>query len=118
MKRRTRFLASLVALFAIAFAQVAIAAHACERMDAQRVAAAGEEHGCCPDKGITAQCAEHCRFGFASVDSARPLPVFVVTGPLLAVLEPVPASTTPQRCAFESPAPGPPPPLLFIALRI
>ena len=120
MTRRARFLASLVALFAIAFAQLAIAAHACERMTAQRLAAATtEDHGCCPDSGRTPQCAEHCNFGFASVDSAKPASIHAVTGPFLGVVaQPPILAATLRLASLVPPASGPPPPLRFFALRI
>ena len=120
MKRRTRFLASLVALFAIAFAQLAIAAHACERMTAQRLAVTqAQDHGCCPDSGRTAQCAEHCNYGFASVDSAKPAPAYAATGPLLGVVaEPAALASTVRLSGLVPPTAGPPPELRFFALRI
>ena len=119
MKRRTRFLASLVALFAIAFAQLAIAAHACERIAAQRLAAPAQDHGCCPDSGRTTQCAEHCNYGFASVDSGKPFPAEAPAGQFLGLAaEPAAVGATSRLADLVPPTTGPPPTLRFVVLRI
>jgi hypothetical protein len=120
MKRRNRPFIALLALFALAFAQLAVAAHACARMGSLAAPTAlVEDSGCCPKPDRSTQCVEHCQFGSASVDSPKPVSVPAVTaGPVLAIValpDPVPASAAIAHPVW--PTAGPPP-IRLIALRI
>jgi hypothetical protein len=121
MTRRIRLLASLAALTALAFGQFALAVHACERLGAASEPAVHAGHAdCCPDEGRSNQCVEHCKFGAATVDSAKSLPLPAATsGPGIGIPTVLHAGVEPARIAFRvPPTAGPPPPLRFIALRI
>ncbi len=117
MSRRSRFLASLVALLALLFAQLAVAAYDCPQLKEQRKA----ERTC--DHDITATpnlCIEHCAYGEASLGSAKPAPSAPdLPGiPVTASPEALPAFA---RVALRVPASAtPPPPLIarFTVLRI
>lgn len=130
MVRRQRLFASLLAVFAIVFAQLAVAAHWCET--ARDPAPAGpteviaHQGSCHEGPAIPADdngnlCQAHCQYGSVSVDNASPVPpVVAIAGPVLFVLAPasVPASGL-LRAGRIAPAAAPPPPaILFGVLRI
>ena len=121
MKRRTRLLASLVALVTLAFAQLASSAHACEMAMKAAAAshAAGHPEGC-PDAGTKNLCEQHCQYASAALDIAKPMPALGnAVGPLLAVVSlshPVAMRTAPTYAV--PPSAGPPPELRFTVLRI
>jgi hypothetical protein len=121
MTRRTRVFASLVALVALAFAQFTVSAHACEM--AMKVAAAS--HGAshpegCPDSGGDNLCKQHCQYGSAALDAAKPMPPLGdAVGPLLGVVPPPRQAHCRAAPSYAiPPSAGPPPELRFIALRI
>ena len=109
--RRTRFLAALVAVAGLLFAQAAVAMYACSAMGLESAAAFDNAN----------LCEQHCNFGEASLDASQPasnpLPVVVA-----ASVRPV---ATPDAAAAATapfapwPAEGPAPPLIrFTVLRI
>ena len=74
MKRRASPIASILAIVAFVFAQLAAAVYACEMGMAVAAAAAGQSNGDCCDPGHTspdAGCRNHCQQ--ASKASERPL---------------------------------------------
>jgi hypothetical protein len=122
MTRRRRTVAALLAAFALVFAQVAAAAHACEtKMQAGTARQVAAHPECCPRADTTDNvCAQHCEYGSASVDGAKPLPAIDgATGPLVAVLA-APRVSGPALgipSVFDS-AHGPPPDARPLQLRI
>ncbi len=119
MPRPVRILAASLAACALVFAQMAVSAFACPGQASPAALEKMSEEGC-PDLGSANLCQEHCNYGKASVDSAKPLPALAqATGPLLWVAVPLAASShglVPARRI--APAVGPPPLVLFGALRI
>lgn len=128
MIRSRRPFAALLAIFALAFAQIAVSAHACG-LDGNP---AGEEvaahHLQCGGMGEVDEapangniCAEHCNYGHASVDNSPPPPAAIdVAGPSLRIELLAAASSVDTRPAWRfAPATAPPPPaILFGVLRI
>ena len=121
MTRRTRFLASLVALVTLAFAQFTVSAHACSLMAAAQVTSSQAGHpDCCPDASPSNVCAGHCSYGAASLDWAKPLPAIAdAVGPYLGMVPATPV--TRMQASISHPVralAGPPPALRTFALRI
>ncbi|MGE0356459.1 MAG: hypothetical protein AB7P08_06030 [Burkholderiales bacterium] len=117
--------ASLAAL-ALAFAQLAVSAHACDvtgPRGKQPVAAQPVTcHEIARDEGVGENlCEQHCQYGDASVESNAPAPVAMhVAGPALRL---EPAGTFPVEAISPSradvpPIAAPPPAILFGVLRI
>ena len=107
MSRSVRFVAALAAIFAIAFAQLALAAHGCARIaqHSPDCAKMAMPNGDAP----SSLCLKHCEDGKASVDVAKPLaPVAVasiVSIPLPAL---VPIASAQRTVSPASPYPPPP----------
>ncbi len=134
MTRRHRSLLSFVLAFALVFAQLATAAHACAmaaaKAPAMAAAAPAPEavpgHECCPPESPAPAdngniCSQHCQYGDASVDSGASAPnAFVGDLPALRLeLPPLDAASVVRRQQRLSPVVAPPPPaILFGVLRI
>jgi hypothetical protein len=122
MTRRRRTVAAFVAAFALAFAQLAVSAHACAfaGQSVMNHAAPAHPEGC-PDADANADlCSQHCQYGAASVDAAKPLPAIdAAAGPVIALLA-VPRNPGPVTLVLPafSPAYGPPPGARLLPLRI
>ena len=124
MTRRRRTLAACFAAFALAFAQLAVSAHACEAL----APATQEEQvvhpvGCAgtPLDAGDLVCEQHCQYGEASVDSNPSAPLAMhVQGPVLKVeFAPAPLAASPPSSRSAVPAIATPPPaILFGVLRI
>jgi hypothetical protein len=122
MTRRRRSLFALLAAFALVFAQFAASAHACDAIlkGGMSHTATGHPEGC-PDAGPKGNvCTQHCQYGHASVDIAKPLPAIdVALGVVVAVLDvPRVAGPAPLALALYAPAQGPPPDAHPLPLRI
>jgi hypothetical protein len=122
MTRRRRTVAALFAAFALLFAQFAVSAHACEARARAAVTHDATMHpDACPDaKSGTNLCSQHCQYGDANFDLAKPVPAIdAAVGPVVAVL--VAPRTTASTVAVRAIAPaaqGPPPDARPLALRI
>ena len=109
MKRRSRFLASVVALVALAFAQVVLPAHGCPRvaqMDAMTHAMAADDADAMP-------CERHCVESVKSFDAVKPVvatPPVVVPAPVRVIA--IVAAPRPAARAVAVDATGPAPPFL------
>jgi hypothetical protein len=108
LRRRTRFLAALLAMAGLVFAQLAISGYSCP-MD-------GGDPGSMASANL---CAQHCEYG-SSIDPGQlvvTLPA-VIDGPAMRVTG---APKAPAACApsWDEPAAGPaPPPPRATVLRI
>lgn len=128
MSRRHRLVASLLAAFALVFAQLAVSAHACLVASPMLVADAASAHGCCNEEreaggrsAVDNLCVEHCNYGAASVDGGQPAPATVaLSGSPLRVDSLERALAADHRPAWFIAAPAAPPPaaILFGVLRI
>lgn len=127
MYRRHRSFAALLAGFALAFAQLAVSAHACMLHEQGAPAKVIAHHeGCAgaleesevPVNGNV--CAEHCQYGKASFDNAPQTAAADVLGPELRIEIADSTATIESRPAWRYvPAAAPPPPaILFGVLRI
>ncbi len=126
MTRLRRRLSASFAALALAFAQLAVSAHACEvtGQPGKQPAVANSVacHEVAPAEGASENlCERHCQYGDASVESNAPAPVAMhVAGPAL-WLEPagtLPAEAIPPSRADLPPIAAPPPAILFGVLRI
>lgn len=129
MVRRQRFVASLLAAFAIVFAQLAVAAHWCDTARApasvEPTEVIAHSPGCheapTPEADTNGNlCQAHCQYGSVSVDSGSPIPPAVdAAGPVIFLLVPasLPASSL-RRAERIAPVAAPPPAILFGVLRI
>jgi hypothetical protein len=127
MNRRIRFVAALLAVFAIVFAQLAVSAHACDFVAQQQAKDVAPGHECCNDDDPGSNsaggnvCVEHCQYGKASFEGGPPAPDLVdATGPALRVEIGDLAHSAGRRSAWllVSPAASPPAAILFGVLRI
>jgi hypothetical protein len=122
MTRRRRSLVAWLAAFALLFAQLAVSAHACAvaGQSATPHSAAAHPEGCPQADTNLDLCAQHCQYGAASVDIAKPVPAIdAATGPVVAVLAaPRHAGPGLPVPAFFLPAPRPPPAARPLPLRI
>ena len=130
MVRRQRLFASIFAALAIVFAQLAVAAHWCDRVQpaapAQETEVIAHQTGCheaaVPDTDTNGNlCQAHCLYGSASVDTGSAVaPAVDVAGPVLFLLVPAsePASVLRRAERFAPAAAPPPPAILFGVLRI
>ena len=125
--KRPRPLTALLAVLAFAFAQLAVAAHPCSKLDRASQGEAAAHPPChgslSPEEQPVddALCAEHCQQGNASVDSGQPCPAAVdQAGPVLRVEVADPFAPGDPSAAWRYiPAAAPPPPaILFGVLRI
>ncbi len=128
MTRRPRPLASLLAVFALVFAQLAVSAHACEPRESPARGEVIAHHEAChemaPEDREPASgnvCFEHCQYGQASFDNTPTAPAAIdMAGPSLRIDLLAPASSADSRPDWRfAPATAPPPPaILFGVLRI
>jgi hypothetical protein len=121
MSRRTRVIAALVAVAAIAFSQLALSAFACSRDLARFAMAVEMPQGHCDQGGNTNLCDSHCDYGASNVGHAwLEAPADVLALPLpwraQAVTSPAPSTRLPHDLSARSHTP--PPLALFGALRI
>jgi hypothetical protein len=122
MTRRRRTVAALLAAFALVFAQVAASSHTCElkNMGGAAHEAAAHPQGCPQADTDANTCEQHCQYGAASVDVAKPFPAIDgAAGPLVAVLAaPRVSGPAPVVLFAFLPAHGPPPDARPLQLRI
>ncbi|NJD86746.1 MAG: hypothetical protein FIB05_01860 [Betaproteobacteria bacterium] len=128
MTRRRRIFAALFAVLAIVFAQLSVAAHACDVVAPAKAQAVVPGHECCNeevgDDGNSVPsgvCVLHCHYGEASFDGAQPPTAIVdASGPVLRVDSPDPldAASDPAGAALAPPAAAPPATIFFGVLRI
>ena len=128
LSRELRRLVCRILAGVVLFAQLAVAAYACPDLGAPAMAVAADMQampGCDQmDPEAAALCAEHCRFGQQSADTASP-PAVQPAIPMLLYLLPGEAMA-PLMSAGPAPAPdsamlaAPPPPhaILHCVLRI
>jgi hypothetical protein len=111
---RTRRRCALVAIAALALAQLTIVAYACPLDGAPAMSA---EMPCHETDGTPApQCTAHCQAGAQSVDQPRPLAAADFVAPLLAVVEldlAVPAPRAVRAEPVLARAAAPPLPILY-----
>ena len=128
MRNRTcRRFAALLALFALAFSQLALSAHTCHRTahDAGSTPAMAMSVPCenmqGPMDGDANVCEQHCQYGKASVDKQQlPVAIFDSAAQPLRVAVPAPSTAQLSAASLRRPVPAatPPPALLFGVLRI
>jgi hypothetical protein len=122
MQRRSRRLSTaLLAIFALLISQLAVSAHICAIMDSAASTIQLEMASPCPDEGNSQNvCEQHCQFGHAAVDHAKPLPALDLTlGPALHIDHPYVFLSLERRSLRELPPPPEPPPAIrFSVLRI
>jgi hypothetical protein len=129
MTRRRRSLAASIAAFALAFAQLAVSAHACALHEAPAEPEVMAHHEACHEMAASEEapvngnvCQEHCQYGSASVDNSPPDAAAAdPVGPVLRLEHPGVAVTSADvRPSWRlAPAAAPPPPaILFGVLRI
>ena len=115
MRRNSRSLAAWVALVALLFAQLAVAAYACPRLSAPEAVASMPD---CDEPMNANLCASHCDYGSTSLDSTKakvslPALTAVFTRIVVAVSQPSTAQPAlPARVATG------PPVTRFTVLRI
>jgi hypothetical protein len=115
MRRRSRTFAAWIALVALLFAQLAVAAYACPRFTAPEAVAS------MPDCDLPMNanlCESHCDYGSTSLDSpkakvALPALTAISTGILVAVAAPSPPRPAPPARVATGP-----PVTRFTVLRI
>ena len=125
MNRRHRLLAALLAAFALAFAQLAVSAHACQIAGQPLTASMPAPHDCCEEDpagdGRDNLCAGHCLYGDASFDGGQSSSVLAAScGPGLRVdcVNPAEPADGPAARRLEPPGAPPPVAILFGVLRI
>lgn len=118
--RSHRIVSAAFVVVALLFSQWAVAMHACGSMTSPSAHAASDARDpCCPDPAPLNTCVEHCGFGHATVDAAKPVPTLDVTlGPALAVTFVEPACFHARADRPPVVAPDPPPAIRFSVLRI
>lgn len=128
MTRSRRIFAAVFAVLAIVFAQLAVAAHACEFPGQAKAEVVAPGHECCNEEagdggnsGPSGVCVQHCHYGEASFDGAQP-PVAIVdaAGPILRIDGPGPleSASGASGAALAPIAAAPPATILFGVLRI
>ena len=124
---RYRSLTALLTVFALAFAQMAVATHSCSGNERTLTSEAPAQlapcHGTSPEEapGNGALCAQHCQYGKATFDNTSQVPAAVDSvGPELRIRLSAAAASADSRPAWRFvPAAAPPPPaILFGVLRI
>jgi len=128
MTRRRRILAALFAVLAIVFAQITVAAHACDVVSPAKAAVVAPGHECCNedigDDGNSVPsgaCVLHCHYGEASFDAGQPLAAIAETsGPALRVDSPDSLLVAAEAAGgvMVPSAAAPPASILFGVLRI
>jgi hypothetical protein len=118
--RKHRFVHATLLVVALLFSQWAVAMHACAvAVPAVSAHATGAHDPCCPDPVAPNTCEQHCAYGAAAVDPAKPAATLDVTlGPALVLrtLEPARALVRIDRPRVA--ATDPPPSVRFSVLRI
>ena|SRR5260221_14313172 len=118
MTRRSRFFTALVAATALVFAQLAATAFACPMESPSPAIAQGD---CDEVMMNTNLCQNHCDYGSASFEAAKPVHASPVALPACLRLDvaDVAAASIAAPSPFAAPGPAPPPPLArFTVLRI
>lgn len=125
---RYRLLTALLTVFALAFAQIAVAMHSCSVHERNPVSEVPAQPAAChgaqaPEEapGNDTLCAEHCQYGSASFDNSQSYPAAVnKSGPTLRVELADAAQSPDLRPSWRlAPAAAPPPAaILFGVLRI
>jgi hypothetical protein len=125
LSRELRRLVCRILAGVLLFAQLAVAAHACPGVSAPAQASARSMPGCHQmDPDAAALCAEHCRLGQQSADTASPPTVQAAIPVMLYLLpgEPLPAlASAGVPAAPDAAMPAAPPPphtVLHCVLRI
>ena len=123
MKRRNRFVAALVAIAALLFAQFAVAAYVCAKLSQPPVAEAPVQAEPTCDHSIADNpnlCAQHCLYGDASLGSGQTLPTPADEVLFVAYAPAALAAATPFHLRARVASPPQPPPLAarFTVLRI
>ncbi len=128
MTRRHRVFAALFAVLAIVFAQITVAAHACEVVSPAKAAVVAPGHECCNedvgDDGNSVPsgaCVLHCHYGEASFDAGQPLAAIAEnSGPVMRVDSPDfrPVAAEAASGAMVPSAAAPPASILFGVRRI
>ena len=125
MSRTVRSFAALLATATLVFSQLAVSAFACAKEGPAAflapASAMAQQHGPdCPNRPSRNLCSEHCSYGSTSVDThtiALPAPDLALLPWRLTLPEVRTHSPAVREWRMER-ATGPPPPLLFGALRI
>ncbi|WP_171164749.1 hypothetical protein [Usitatibacter palustris] len=123
MSRTARRFAALLATVTLVFSQLAVSAFACAKEGPAALVAPpmAQSHGAdCPDRPSRNICHEHCSYGTTSVDTnalALPAPDLALLPWRLTLPEVRTHSAAVREWRMDR-ATGPPPPLLFGALRI
>ncbi|MED5622389.1 hypothetical protein [Ideonella sp. BN130291] len=125
LSRKLRRLVCQCLAGVLLFAQMAVAAYACPGLSSPMpMATAAAMPGCDEmDPDAAALCAEHCRFGQQSVDTAAQPAVQAAAPALLYLLPDAPvllANGASPQAAVDTPPAAPPPPhaILHCVLRI
>ncbi len=117
LARRYRRSIAAIAMAALAFAQAAVAMHACViPVPAEAAMPCHEE----PSPGPTALCQAHCQADKQTVEQAKPLAAADVVAPLMAVVEAAVAVPPPHAVRSQpvlAHAASPPLPILYQRLR-
>ena len=119
--RSHRIVCAAFLAVALLFSQWAVAMHACGGMPASPAAHAANDarDPCCPDPAAPNTCVQHCDYGHATVDAAKPVPTLDVTlGPALTVTFAGLAQFNARVDRAPVFAPDPPPSIRFSVLRI
>lgn len=120
MNRRIRRLSTaFVAMLVLLMSQLAVAAHVCSMAGSHVQMSAMDADDCSGPAGAN-MCDQHCQFGHAAVDPAKPVPALdVTTGPSLNIQHTFPVPGLALRSPRETPPPPQPPPAIrFSVLRI
>jgi len=115
MRRRSRTFAGWIALVALLFAQLAVAAYACPRITAPEAVASMPD---CDEPMNANLCESHCDYGSTSLDSPKakvPLPALTAFSYHLVV---APAVASTPRTALPARVATGPPVTRFTVLRI
>lgn len=128
MTRRRRTFAASIAAVALAFAQLAVSAHACALHEPVAGPEVMTHHESCHEMAAQEEapvngnvCQEHCQYGSTSVENVQPdLPAADLAGSVLRVELSEPGHTVDARFSRRLPptAAPPPPAILFGVLRI
>ncbi len=106
MSRFVRTLAALAAIAALLFSQLALAAHACERV-ARHSPECGQTAPV-NDEAPSNLCMKHCQDGKASVDMAKPLTPIASSASIVSIPLPAPAFSAQRPVSLAIPHPPPP----------
>ena len=118
--RKHRLVHAALLVVALLFSQWAVAMHACAvAMPALSTHATGTHDPCCPDPVAPNTCEQHCAYGAAAVDPAKPAAALNVTlGPALVLRTLQPAHALARIDRPPVVATDPPPSIRSSVLRI